>query len=312
MQATAARRLDRLPHSAFHSRLARMIGLGLFFDAFDLYMAAGVMVALAATGFATPAQNAQFVSAGALGSLVGALLAGWMGDRFGRRVSFQVNLAIFGTMSLAAALVPAMPWLIAARFVMGLGLGAEVVVGYAMLAEFVPPARRGRWGATLSFVATSALLVSNVVAMLVIPRAGWRWMFAIAGAGGLAVWILRKRMPESPRWLEAVGRTDEAETTLSAIEARVPHGRTDNGGKNDRGAWHDTPQAVTAASCATFSNASAQSRPKSGTSGCGFRNTNNRAGRVDSAPLRRSSRVGSASTLGRSTKLASSGRSRSR
>ena len=67
MQTNAAQRLDRLPQAAFHRRLATMIGLGLFFDAFDLYMAGGVMVALASTGFATAAQNAQFVSAGALG-----------------------------------------------------------------------------------------------------------------------------------------------------------------------------------------------------------------------------------------------------
>jgi len=221
MRATAAQRLDRLPESSFHRRLAMMIGLGLFFDAFDLYLAGGVMVALNHSAFGNTASNAQFASAGAFGALVGACLAGWLGDRFGRRFSFQANLALFGAMSIAAALAPSMGWLIAARFLMGIGLGAEIVVGYSTISEFAPPAARGRWGAILFFVATSALPVSNLMGYLIIPAFGWRWMFAIAGVGGLVVWYLRKKMPESPRWLESVGRVDEADAVLDAIEAEV-------------------------------------------------------------------------------------------
>ena len=72
MSYTAAQRLDRLPESSFHRRLAALIGAGLFFDAFDLYMASGIMVALTSSGWSTMASNAQFVSAGALGALLGA------------------------------------------------------------------------------------------------------------------------------------------------------------------------------------------------------------------------------------------------
>lgn len=218
---TAAQRLDRLPESAFHRRMAAMIGLGLFFDAFDLYMASGVMVALTSTGWATMASNAYFASAGALGTLIGAFAAGWLGDRMGRKFTFQFNLVLFGSMSLAAAFAPSMTWLIIFRFLMGIGLGAEIVVGYATIAEFVPPRARGKWGAVLFFLATAALPASNAIAYFVVPTLGWRCMFAIAGIGGLTVWILRKRMPESPRWLELVGRVDEAERVVDEIEAAV-------------------------------------------------------------------------------------------
>lgn len=218
---TAAQRLDRLPEASFHRRMAAMIGLGLFFDGFDLYMASGVMPALIADGWSTMQSNAHFASAGALGTLIGALLAGALGDRYGRKFTFQFNLALFGITSLAAAFAPSMTWLIAFRFLMGIGLGAEIVVGYATLSEFVPPQSRGRWGALLFFLATASLLVSNVVAYFVIPNFGWRWMFAIAGAGGIAVWVMRKRMPESPRWLELVGRHDEADRIVDAIEAEI-------------------------------------------------------------------------------------------
>jgi putative MFS transporter len=198
-----------------------MIGLGLFFDAFDLYMASGVMVGLVASGWATMASNAHFLSAGALGALIGAFFAGWLGDRYGRKFTFQFNLMLFGVVSIAAALAPSMTWLIVLRFIMGLGLGAEIVVGYATISEFVPPATRGRWNAVLFFLSTSSLLISTALGYLIIPHLGWRWMFAIAGAGALVVWLMRKKMPESPRWLESVGRHAEADEIVTRIEAEV-------------------------------------------------------------------------------------------
>ena len=221
MTYTAAQRLDRLPEATFHRRMALMIGAGLFFDGFDLYLASGVMVALTSSGWATMGGNANFASAGALGTLIGACVAGWLGDKFGRKFTFQFNLILFGLTSIAAALAPSMFWLVIFRFVMGIGLGAEIVVGYATISEFVPPAKRGKWGAVLFFLATASLLVANVVSFLVIPAFGWRWMFAIAGVGGLLVWVLRQKMPESPRWLESVGRKEEADRILDQIEADI-------------------------------------------------------------------------------------------
>lgn len=223
MQSTAAQRLDRLPPSAFHRRLAVLIGLGLFFDAFDLYMAGGVMVALTASGWSTMATNASFVSAGALGALIGAFLAGWSGDRYGRRFTFQFNLLLFGAVSIAAAFSPSMTWLVVLRFVMGIGLGGEIVVGYATISEMVPPATRGKWNAVLFLLATAALPVSTVASYLIIPHFGWRGMFALSGLGALVVWVLRKQIPESPRWLESVGRYAEADAALTRIETTVAH-----------------------------------------------------------------------------------------
>jgi putative MFS transporter len=118
-----------------------------------------------------------------------------------------------------------MGWLIAARFVMGCGLGAEIVVGYVTLSEFLPPKSRGRWGTGLAVMTNSALFVSALVARAVIPNWGWRWMFVLVGVGALVVWYARKKMPESPRWLEAAGRTEEAEEILSRIEREVAETR---------------------------------------------------------------------------------------
>jgi MFS transporter, putative metabolite:H+ symporter len=211
-------RLDRLPISRFHWRVLGLISAGAFLDAFDIYLAGGVIAAMLREGFSTLQLNAVFVSATFFGMLIGAGLAGWVGDRMGRRYSYQTNLAIFGLASLAAVFAPNIYWLIGFRFLMGLGLGAELVVAAGTLCEFIPPRYRGRWISMMGMIINSGLLVATFTGYFVIPNLGWRTMFAIAGFGALVVWLLRKRMPESPRWLESVGRLQEAEIALQAIE----------------------------------------------------------------------------------------------
>jgi MFS transporter, putative metabolite:H+ symporter len=222
----AGARLDRLPIAAFHWRLLGLIGAGMFLDGFEVYLAGGVLGALVKNGWSDLAHNAQFISATFAGMFIGSWLAGILGDRFGRRFSYQANLLIFGMASFAAALAPSMTWLIVARFVMGIGLGAEIVVGYVTLTEFVPPGQRGRWGAGLATIASTSLFFSSLLGYALIPTVGWRWMFAIVGVGAAIIWYLRKRMPESPRWLEAKGRLDEAERVMAGIEAEIARTRT--------------------------------------------------------------------------------------
>ncbi|MFJ1255432.1 MFS transporter [Cupriavidus sp. CuC1] len=212
-------RLDRLPIGKFHYRLLWLIGGGLFFDAFDVYLLAGVTGALVKEGFSDLHQSAHIVSATYAGLVAGALLAGYVGDRFGRRVCYQVNLAIVAIATFASAFVPNAEWLIALRFITAVGLGAEAVISYATLSEFIPPSRRGRWLGLLAFIANLAVFASALCGYLLLPLSGgWRWMFGIAAVGALVMWILRWRLVESPRWLESKGRLDEAEAVLGRIE----------------------------------------------------------------------------------------------
>src|ERR1700752_264109 len=151
--------------------------------------------------------------------ILGSFLTGFLGDRFGRRFTYQANLIIFGLASIASAFAPNMPTLILLRGVMGIGLGAELVAGYAAMTEFLPPQARGRWCGILNAVVVTSLPISALAGVFLIPRFGWRIMFIIGGVGALIVWSLRKPMPESPRWLESVGRTEEAEKMLLEIES---------------------------------------------------------------------------------------------
>jgi MFS transporter, putative metabolite:H+ symporter len=222
----AGARLDRLPISPFHYRIFWLVGAGMFFDGYDLYIAGGVLASTIQSKFSTGPENLKFISLTFVGMTLGALITGFVGDRMGRRFTYQINLLIFGLASLAAALAQDMTQLIACRFVQGLGLGAEIVVGYSTLTEFVPPKTRGRWLSMLAFIVVAGFPVTALLGYLIIPAFGWRPMFVIAGVGSLIVWYLRKNLPESPRWLEGQGRTAEAEALMQSIEKEAAGGGT--------------------------------------------------------------------------------------
>src|SRR6478672_10465906 len=214
----AGARLDRLPVSSFHYRIFWLVGAGMFFDGYDLYVAGGVLASTIQSKFSTLPQNLQFISLTFVGMTIGSLITGFVGDKYGRRFTYQVNLLIFGLASFAAAFAQDMNQLIVCRFVQGLGLGAEIVVGYSTMTEFVPPKSRGRWLSFMAFLVVAGFPVTAILGWLIIPNWGWRPMFIIAGIGSLIVWYLRKNLPESPRWLESQGRTEEAEALMQTIE----------------------------------------------------------------------------------------------
>src|ERR1700736_3870706 len=214
-------RLDRLPIGPFHRRIMFLIGIGMFFDGFDIYLAGTVLGVTLKSGFSTLPQNAMFISATFVGMMLGSFATGFLGDRYGRRFTYQFNLLVFGLASLAAAFAPNMTILIVCRFVMGFGLGAENVIGYSTMTEFVPAKTRGKWLGLMAVCVGTGLPVSLLVASLVVPEFGWRAMFVIGGIGALIVWYLRKALPESPRWLESVARYQQAEALLQSIEAEV-------------------------------------------------------------------------------------------
>ncbi len=220
-RVSVAARLDRLPITRFHWRLTALVGGGMFFDNFDIFIAGAVLGVFLNEGFSNIGLNAWFLSATFSGMFIGTIGAGLIADRYGRRLTFQFNLAIFGLFSLASALAPSMSWVIALRFLCGIGLGAEIAIGYSTLAEFIPPSHRGRWLALLSMISSLGLLASTLLSWLLIPHFGWRIMFAIPGVGALLVLWMRKAITESPRWLEARGNFAAADAVVSAIEAEV-------------------------------------------------------------------------------------------
>jgi len=218
---TAGERLDRVPIGRFHWRVLGLIAAGLFVDVYDQAMGGGIIAALLKEGWSDLRLNGVFLSSTFLGLMVGAWMAGPLSDRYGRRTAYQVNLLIFGLGSLAAAAVPSMNWLIALRFVMSIGLGAEIVVGGGTMVEFAPASSRGRIVAMLGLCSAFGAIAASVGNYLITPTFGWRWMFVTGGVAALLVWLARRAMPESPRWLESRGRYAEAEAAIRQVEGNA-------------------------------------------------------------------------------------------
>lgn len=218
-QGSVGPRLDRMPITGFHRRLAFIIGAGLLVDSIDVYLTAGVSGALLKQGVASLAQIASLAFVTALGLGLGGLVFGGVADRIGRRRTLQTTVLVVVVGSFGAALSPSFQLLLAWRFLTALGLGGEPVLGYSMLGEFMPPSKRGGWMARLGLLANMGIPLSLLIGYFVLPHpAGWRWMLAIPGVAASFVFLLRLRLPESPRWLATQGRRSEAEAVLSALE----------------------------------------------------------------------------------------------
>lgn len=197
-----------------------LAGAGIMLDAADVYVASAINSSIVAQGFASISQGSMFLSSGFLGLFIGSLLAGYIGDFYGRKMSYQFNLLLFGSFTLLSALAPNILVLTIFRLFASIGLGAEIVTGYAVVSEFAPIKRRGHWSGMTAIVANTGAPLTLLIATFMIPHFGWRSMFLLLGALALILWLARRHFPESPRWLLAKGRTEEANQIIAQLTQR--------------------------------------------------------------------------------------------
>lgn len=215
-------RLDRLPFARFHFRIFGIISYSLLLTGFLSYSGNLVLAKLVSNGWSNNYLNAFFTSALMFGYFIGSLIGGFIGDYFGRRKAFRMNLLIVGISATAATFVPNMYWLIFFRCMMGIGMGALIMVGYASFTEFIPASVRGKWSARLSFVGNWSPLLSAIIGVIVITFLSWRVMFLLGGIGMLVAWFLSGRyFIESPRWLAARGQQGSVEKYLREVEQQI-------------------------------------------------------------------------------------------
>ncbi|MGW1840312.1 MFS transporter [Streptomyces sp. NPDC002067] len=222
--ARTAARLDRLPPTRSHRRMTLIVGVGAFFDLYEIFLG-GVLAAVLAEkwGLGHTAKS-WVIAAGFLGMFAGANVLSVLADRLGRRRMFLVNLGAYSLFSLLSAFAPDLGTLLALRFLAGLGLGAELVLVDTYLAEFLPRAVRGRYVAyayTVGFlgVPVAALLGARLVAgERVLGIDGWRWLLIAGALGAAFIQVMRRGLPESPRWLAVQGREAEAEAIVRQLE----------------------------------------------------------------------------------------------
>jgi putative MFS transporter len=219
-------RLDRLPITRTHRRATVAVGLGLFFEFYEVFLA-GVLSSVLVSEFSlTKGQLPPLLASSFVGMFLGALLLGRFADRFGRRGAFLLNLGTYSVFSFLGAFSPNAVMLLVTRFFAGIGLGAEPPLADTYLTDLLPARKRGKVIAaayTLAFcgVPVVGFLAKGLTEHEIAGIPGWRWLFVFGALGAVVVFFLRRSLPESPRWLQSVGRTEEAEQVVAAFEAEA-------------------------------------------------------------------------------------------
>lgn len=228
------RQLDSLAVNAVHRRIVCAVGLGLFFDIYEIFLSGAIGTALKSE-YGLGGNQLKLVLASAfLGMFVGAALLSRLADVMGRKPAFIFTLVWFSAWSLIAAFSPNTWFLIVARFLAGVGVGAEYPVADSYLSDVLPRSQLGRlaaWAYTWSFVAVPfvGFLSLALAGRQLLGVDGWRILLAIGAMGALLVATMRRVLPESPRWLAGVGRTEEA---YRALEHLASGSMTSSGDRN--------------------------------------------------------------------------------
>ncbi|MFF2506644.1 MFS transporter [Streptomyces sp. NPDC058067] len=216
-----AARLERLPQSRWHVKVRFLIGAVTFFEAFDQLLSASALPVLIKDWHLSTAQATFAITSGSVGMLLGALVAGWLGDRVGRVRTVALGVAVTALASLAVAFSNNIEMFSLFRFVQGLGIGGVVPVAATYINEIARSDKRGRFVLLYEMIFPLGLAAATLVAVWVVPTFGWRAMFVIGALPVLLAVALPKKVVESPRWLLSQGRTEEAEQVIARIEAEV-------------------------------------------------------------------------------------------
>ncbi|MFM9556154.1 MFS transporter [Streptomyces caniscabiei] len=224
-------RLDRLPWSRWHWTIVIGLGTVWILDGLEVTVVGNIAGRLSEEGSGLPISSAQVTGIAAAlyvaGACAGALFFGHMTDRFGRKKLFMVTLVLYLAATALTAVSFSTWWFFLFRFLTGFGIGGEYAAINSAIDELIPSKYRGRvdivingsfWlgaigGSLLSIVALNTdLFPANV---------GWRLTFALGVVLGLVILLVRRNVPESPRWLLIHGREQEAERLVAEVEEQV-------------------------------------------------------------------------------------------
>src|SRR6476469_7026397 len=211
-------RLERLPISRELTIARIVIGSATFFDAYTVLAIAYAMPVLAQVWSLTPGQIGAIISAGYVGQIFGALFFGWLAERIGRLNVLLITVVVFTSMDFACLFAWNGYSMMAFRFCQGIGTGGEVPVASAYMNEFVSAKRRGRFFLLYEVLFLFGLLAAGLIGYFLVPIYGWQVMFLVGIAPAILTIPMRWWMVESPRWLLAAGRTQDADAIVTRME----------------------------------------------------------------------------------------------
>ncbi|MGY3483339.1 putative MFS transporter [Bradyrhizobium sp. USDA 4011] len=219
--ADIAARLERLPLTSYQRWIFGIIATAWFFDSMDLAALTFVLGSIRQTFGLSTAEAGLLSSMSFLGMFIGAASAGLLADRFGRARVFQVSMIFWGLGSLCCGLSTTATALGASRLLLGFGMGMEFPVAQSMVSEIMPARNRGRYIAFLEGFWPLGFIASGLLTYFVLQAADWRWVFIVQAMPAVFVLVVRRYVPESPRWLASHGYSERAEATVRDIESRV-------------------------------------------------------------------------------------------
>lgn len=212
-------RIESVPFSRWHIWPRVTIGSATFFDAFTALALASAMPVLVREWGMTPGQVGALLGASYLGQFIGALLFGWLGEKYGRIRPAAFATLIMAIGSLACALTGNFWQMYVCRVFQGIGVGGEMPVAATYINELSRAHGRGRFFLAYELIFPFGLFGANVLGAILVPMYGWQVLFVLGIIPGLVIAALVLRLPESPRWLIGKGRFSEADAIIRQIEA---------------------------------------------------------------------------------------------
>lgn len=221
LRYSIAARLERLPMTNYQRKLFGIIATAWFFDSMDLGVMTFVLGSIKTEFGLSATQAGLLASSSFLGMFLGAAIAGILADKFGRKPVFQVSMVFWGFGSLMCGLADDVTMLMIYRVILGFGMGMEFPIGQSIVSEMVPAKSRGRYVAILEGFWPLGFIAAGILVYFAMPVIGWRGIFIMLAVPSVFVFVIRRYVPESPRWLAEVGRNDEAESIVAVMEQRV-------------------------------------------------------------------------------------------
>ena len=228
-------RLDRLPWSSWHWLILVGLGTVWILDGLEVTVVGSVAGRLSESGSGLDISTTQVTGLAAAmyvaGACVGALFFGWLTDRHGRKKLFMITLALYLAATALTALSFSAWFFILCRFFTGFGIGGEYAAVNSAIDELIPSRYRGRVDLAVNGTFWLGAIFGSLLSVVMLNTAllpkdlGWRLTFGFGVVFGLAVLLVRRNVPESPRWMYIHGRGKEAEELVAGVERQVERGR---------------------------------------------------------------------------------------
>ena len=216
-----ARRLERLPITRYQRTIFIVIATAWFFDCVDLATMTFILSSIKAEFSLSSQQAGALAGISFLGMFLGAGSAGILADKYGRCVVFRWSIVLWGVSSLACAAAPNVETLMCFRVLLGIGMAMELPVAQSLVCEFIPTKQRGKYVALLEGGWPVGFIAAGLLALFILPRYGWRGAFVAEAIPAFFVLVIRRIVPESPRWLAESGKIGQAEAVLATMESKV-------------------------------------------------------------------------------------------